>query len=97
MTFERFSSCGRVEEGEWLHLGDEGGHIERQGEFGIVYVGIKRNKLGKNLKKILCNREMEGNRRGNCLDIRSDVVHNFDCSRTHYIEIYSHTNLERIH
>lgn len=40
---------------------------------------------------------MEGNRRGNCLDIRSAVGRTFDRRSAHYIEIYSHTNLETIH
>lgn len=56
MPFERFGICGRVEEGEWLHLGDEGGHSERQGEFDIMYVGIMINKLGKS-KENICDKE----------------------------------------
>lgn len=41
-------------------------------------------------------KKMEWNRMGNCLDIRCDVGPTFDRRRTHYIEIYSHANLETI-
>ena len=39
---------------------------------------------------------MEGNRRENCLDTRSNVFRTFDRNRAHYIEILSHDKLETI-